>query len=274
MRNSPKIVYKYRSWEDKNHKRVLLNNELYFASPKEFDDPFDCRIPPNFSLLSEAEMDNYITDMLVKHIAEKIDSRSVNLNVIIPDFEKRMRNIKESQKSYAKMFFADQDTYYGVLSLAWRWNRIPMWARYGNFHKGYCIGFYEEELRKSMKTNHGAAKSVKYSNKFPEIKPIVFKDPNDQEIIDRLFIQYFYKSNAWRYEKEFRIITNYFPKVPTLQDRLLTFSDDAIKEVILGIDILPKEKEEIIENCHTRKIPVFQAEKVDFKFTIEKNEIK
>ena len=41
------ILYKYRCWDDENHRRILEEGEIFFVSPKEFNDPFDCRIPFN-----------------------------------------------------------------------------------------------------------------------------------------------------------------------------------------------------------------------------------
>ena len=38
------ILYKYRSWYDKNHKKCLTQNELYFAAPDDLNDPFDFKI--------------------------------------------------------------------------------------------------------------------------------------------------------------------------------------------------------------------------------------
>jgi hypothetical protein len=38
------IIYKYRDWEKDNDKSVLKNLELFLASPKSFNDPFDSKI--------------------------------------------------------------------------------------------------------------------------------------------------------------------------------------------------------------------------------------
>ena len=51
----PKIVYKYRSWDNPVHQRVLKFNELFVSSPKNSNDPFDCRIPINYSQLDTPE---------------------------------------------------------------------------------------------------------------------------------------------------------------------------------------------------------------------------
>ena len=51
----PEIIYKYRNWKGKNHKDILLKNNLFMASPEYFNDPFDCRIPINYRLLNTPE---------------------------------------------------------------------------------------------------------------------------------------------------------------------------------------------------------------------------
>jgi hypothetical protein len=57
MKNGiPQVVYKYRDWNNPFHKNILLHNEIYLASPKDFNDPFDCRIPMNFQNMSEVQM--------------------------------------------------------------------------------------------------------------------------------------------------------------------------------------------------------------------------
>lgn len=57
----PKIIYKYRSWqetdryldeESKFQKRILINSEIFFSNPKDFNDPFDLRIPKRYDKLT------------------------------------------------------------------------------------------------------------------------------------------------------------------------------------------------------------------------------
>ena len=33
----PNILYKYRNWDNELHKKVLTDNILYMASPRDFD---------------------------------------------------------------------------------------------------------------------------------------------------------------------------------------------------------------------------------------------
>jgi hypothetical protein len=48
----PQKLYKYRCWGDEypNHKRLLTDNELFFASAGKFNDPFEFAVSPCFEL--------------------------------------------------------------------------------------------------------------------------------------------------------------------------------------------------------------------------------
>ncbi len=51
---APKVVYKYRKYHDELHRRLLTHQELYLASPLDFEDEHDCSldyyIPPQGEL--------------------------------------------------------------------------------------------------------------------------------------------------------------------------------------------------------------------------------
>ncbi len=57
--------YKFRNWGECCHRRLLTHREIYFASPKEFNDPFDCRIPPRYDLEDIDTLRNVLTSMRV-----------------------------------------------------------------------------------------------------------------------------------------------------------------------------------------------------------------
>ena len=51
----PDILYKYRTWDNPNNRRSIINREVYLASPKDFQDKFDCKIPIRYDLMNEKE---------------------------------------------------------------------------------------------------------------------------------------------------------------------------------------------------------------------------
>jgi hypothetical protein len=44
----PPIIYKYRDWNNRNHKKLLLENKIFLSSPRDFEDKMDCNIPEEF----------------------------------------------------------------------------------------------------------------------------------------------------------------------------------------------------------------------------------
>ncbi|MFM2376620.1 MAG: hypothetical protein RLZZ165_1717, partial [Bacteroidota bacterium] len=94
--NPPPIVYKYRNWKDDNHKNWLKNNEIYLSSPGLFNDPFDCRIPPNFYLLNTPESMLKYAENVVSRNRIQIEEWGLNL-------EREVERILESSSDLAKV---------------------------------------------------------------------------------------------------------------------------------------------------------------------------
>lgn len=258
----PPIVYKYRSWQNNYHKNLLLYNELYFASPKDFNDPFDCRIPPNFIDLPYKEKEQYFNNFIKNRINKDQPSKIQ----IIAGFKKEFDDHKGFQKQIEELTFTSQDKYYGIISLSCIWNSILMWSIYSNSHKGFCVGFWEEKLRTYGLA--GRIKQVSYNEKFPNLKPFVAKKAED--MIKPIFIQLFTKSLDWQFEQEYRLVNNYFDNDPLPFERLIYIPDDIFAEVILGINILALDREEILKICKFKNIPVYQAVKKPFRFAIDR----
>jgi hypothetical protein len=59
----PETLYKYRDWQDKNHRRVISHQEVFFASPNSFEDKLDCKNPTRWDLLTYGEiLDKYFQE--------------------------------------------------------------------------------------------------------------------------------------------------------------------------------------------------------------------
>lgn len=46
QKSYPQFLNKYRS-DDKNTRRIIMDNELCFSNPLIFNDPYDCNTPIN-----------------------------------------------------------------------------------------------------------------------------------------------------------------------------------------------------------------------------------
>ncbi len=265
MKDQPKIVYKYRDWKDPNHRSILKDNMLYLASPNDFNDPFDCRINANFALLSSKEEDEYINELAINNFAET-ERQGKDFKKVLLDFEERFKNKKEFQKSNDSLLFEYQNESYSIFSCCKEWNNIAMWSYYANNHKGFCIGFWTKKMKDS--NYFGKLGEVVYQSEYPEIKPSVAK--KDEKLIINSFIETHTKAKVWANEKEYRFMANHFPKVLSLDDRLVQIDNSFFAEIILGINMSSSDKNEVIEICNKKNIPVYIALKEDFKFKIRR----
>lgn len=267
MKQNPKIIYKYRDWKNPFHRKILIDNELYLASPKDFNDPFDCRINHNFLALTPKEEEEYINALAIRHFPEA-EKLGVNYSLIIKDFEARFRNKPEFQRFADSILFENQDKHYAIFSASLRWNSILMWAHYASNHTGFCIGFWHQKLFDSRLFGKGG--EVIYKADFPIIKPRpATKD--DQMMIDS-FTETHSKAKEWHYEKEYRFMST-SPKELTNKERSVPIRNDFFAEIILGIAMDENDKKEIIELCKIKGIKVYQARKVDFKFKLKRERI-
>src|SRR5882757_8788831 len=118
IEKAPKIVYKYRNWVDEYHRDVLLKNQLFLASPKDFNDPFDCRIPINYHLLNTPEkIKQYINEYTIRQF-NRLKEVGINFEDHFKSIENKLtNNIDELQQEHERKLFKDQDERYGVLSL-------------------------------------------------------------------------------------------------------------------------------------------------------------
>lgn len=267
LRKHPEIIYKYRNWVDPNHKSVLLKNQIYFTSPRDFNDPFDCRIPNNFSLLNTTEkIEEYVANMINSHYKE-IVKRGVNIKNESERLKHRIANEPEAfQKEYENILFTDLDNHLGLFSLSERWNSLLMWSHYANSHQGFCVGFWQAKFQELDKFVCGP---VFYppDNEFPEIDPL---DKN----LSRIFImQSNMKSKEWYYENEYRLSWLFYPHEPKTGERIFVCPDDFFAEILIGLKATQETKNELIQIGKDKRIKVFQIIQTPFKFEIDRVQV-
>ena len=259
----PEILYKYRNWTNDFNKNILLKNELYLSSPKDFNDPFDCRIPDNYFLLDTPDkIDQYINGVVERHM-QLLISRDLN----IVDEKKRMKeklsDLGTIQLENEKVTFDSQDERLGILCLSERWDSILMWSHYADLHKGYCVGFHENKLRESGLFGKGGP--VIYSTDFPLLSPL------DRNIEKKSFLETHSKAEDWAYEKEYRLMKLFYPELPHESDRIIKIPDDFFAEVIIGLATPNSAKLEIISICKQKNIKCYVTNKIPFEFKISRH---
>jgi len=154
---TPPIIYKYRTWENDFHKKILTENEVWFAHPHTLNDPYDIRPPYNFIT------ENIDWDLASQKILDAISFFEPHLSKeeLSIQVEKRISEIKESPISYFQKNRKDyllESSHYdslGVFSCCSSFKNEAMWAHYGNNHNGFAIGFKTVELARTLNCTLG-----------------------------------------------------------------------------------------------------------------------
>jgi len=262
---NPEILYKYRCWDDDHpyDKRVLTHSEIFFSSPANFNDPFDCRITPRYDRMSEEDFYRLMEIRLRKAYPNTNDTEVANYID-----QERNRGKHKDEKFFAegkKRFEEDTCHEAGICSMTLDPENILMWSHYSNAHTGFCIGFDYKLLDDFLfEISSGIEllldiKKVKYPREYPLLEP---KPDESPEIIINVFIN---KADDWKYEKEYRVIsigrTNFS----------IVLNNTIIKSVILGSQMPLSKKNEIIAVLRNRglKVELFQAYKKEYGFSLE-----
>lgn len=236
------------------------------AKPSSFNDPWDCKIPRDFSLLDTLEKRREYVDKLVQPYSSDLQKKGIDVKAKILELERLMEDLPAFQKKAEIFDFENFDRELGVLSLSETCCNTLMWSHYANNHKGYCIGF---QVSKLMATgNFSGRDRVNYDPPYPRIDPL---NPNP---IENLKLQTLKKSKDWEYEKEFRFLkVDTQNRYPDESWRKVIVPHDCIARVVLGLRIEDEHKKEILEFCAGKQIPVFQATQVPREFNLDWHQI-
>ena len=258
----PKYVYKYVTWEKEYHKKILTDNEIFFTSASNFNDPFDSSVPLRYDLGSDDQLLNlcidhvrrdnpYLTDSEVKRVARNVLREN---NPRSPDWINYHIKV---QREYAA-------TNFGILSCSTSNNSILMWSHYAKYHQGICLRFNCEKFRNYFHSDECVKNDlivywdfINYENDYPLQNPFILDE--NESYVKQLLI----KSKDWEYEKEIRFILFSHP------NKVVTIPNNIIDQVILGCKISNDNKNEIIEIANNKKIELLQSVLKQDEFGLE-----
>lgn len=217
-------AYKYKAW-DKYAKRIITHQELYFASPKVFNDIFDCQ--------AHGIMSNY----------------QFKDNPFIITGDGRILNYPNPCSLLDRATKRGIDTSCGVCSFSKSYDSILMWSHYADYNRGVCFKFDLDKI------NIGFA-DIKYVKN----KPVYdYCNPDEDKL--KWFL---YKYRAWKYEREIRGVISPPENAKNERYRKVKFPKEALKEIIFGANYTDKSTyDEVIGLCkehgfHNVKFSVMQ----------------
>jgi len=232
----PSEIFKYRDWTNPNHKRIIVNKEVYLSSPREFEDKIDCKIPIRYDLLTEKD----IFDKYLYH--SRLDNpqwtRQQHREHAREWTKKSPLKDKKYLETFEKDFFEAFFDRFGVLSLTANYTSEEMWIKYANNHKGFCVGFNFDVMFKFL----GGGGPVIYHDELP----LIYPEPK-QSIDEQHVLQAYSKLRKWEFEKEYR--TDRFSPIPlTLAQRRINLPANAYKQLIIGKEMTESDKADLINS--------------------------
>lgn len=226
----PEYFYKYRSLAHPDQLRdILFANRLYWSSPKQFNDPFDCSPVPTLAG-TEAERRAYISRLLRDHMSGQ------------PRFERQRAKRRMTADSLLRAerqlnrIFDDRLAQVGVCSLAEEGDNVLMWSHYADSHRGVCLRFKPGKADKDFYL----AFRVSYSADRPVIH--VMRSSTDEWVTGALLT----KAEGWSYEREWRQFDLAGPGFHNFRPAVL----DA---VILGARISPEDEQTVSQWVEERR---------------------
>ncbi len=246
----PKILYKFRSWKDEFHKRILTNQEIHFDSP--FNSAGNNRdelvYKFDFNSVSKEDIYHWFYQDSVGILNEKdriefSKSKSENFTFEDETFRQKWKEtMKQNLNSTVSIFCASEKN-----------DNISLWESFGNNHEGFCVGFDAKELFKNTLFPFSA--KVKYckDGEEPMISPFVPKETI--ECIEHYRKKIMFLPDKFKGENEYR-----FAKL-CMQSRTFSIPQNVIREIIFGFRMSDENKNQIRKVVSEQKLDVefFQA---------------
>ena len=251
MRNEQCIaIYKYRSltgqYGRESVERAIINNELYWQSPLQFNDPFDCL--PKLYFGDDGDQRKAFYTRASKKVFEgqtRASRRRHRRNMIKMPASLMEDYLKEAWQKWLR------DSAVACFSEV---NDHPlMWGHYADSHGGVCLAFQEV----CEDDAEWFSFPVIYQSARPRVNLTEMGDPKIMK--EALFL----KSDHWSYELEQRMFAwNVAPGYKTFPAR-------SLKGVILGARI-KSEDEEFIRSLISKRpeLDLFRAEMDPDEFKI------
>lgn len=251
-------LYKYRPI-DKHTMKILINNELWFASPKTFNDPFDCKFHYVYRSNRREDWLNWLDKQEIPNREKKLVRKML---------DREMDTLEETiSKRYNPEKLLDE---IGVVSFSQCNNSILLWSHYAENHQGICMGFKTMGLQ-TMEMDEPVQSIPIFQIKYKNTLPPAFNGLTDDPIHLTEFLKI--KHREWRYEKEYRLIA----LMEHIKARNVKFNKETLGEIVFGLRISDSDKKvikEIVKDHYIDKghpVRLFQVreKRREFKLVLE-----
>lgn len=191
--NRPRLLYKYEAFSTQS----LLNLKkqiVYFGSPLNFNDPYDCAFTPNIAEPTDAEVIEIRNQYLKADLPPRTRSELEGLT-----HQQLRATLMRAARSEFQKVVKDFLSKRGVACFSEKNDDLLMWSHYGGRYRGFCLEF--DTASEVFQKIH----QVRYVPTLPVLTLSQLLFGRDFHPVQELFCT---KSEAWAYEREWRAIHN------------------------------------------------------------------
>jgi hypothetical protein len=234
----PDAFYKFTSAE--RAIEIVKNKQLWFSSPKNFNDPFDC----NINLIDFQPSEEQIKTVINEKVQRNRKTRR-------QEIQKNKRNAYRIRNQFAEQL-NEMFQNSGICCFSEKYENILLWSHYAENHRGICLGF-----------NRGISKIATMSGK------VQYRDNYEKALFfgmkgEAIYHLVFTKSKDWSYEQEIRAVR-------ILSNGKTDFDICHLTEIIFGCKTeksVIQEMKKIIFNLGTTHINFKQAKQTKSSFNL------
>jgi len=232
-------LYKYQACPGDDTKKmervrqILVEHQLFFASRRSFNDPFDCVVP---SFLQ-------IPGTILKRSVEEFVDRTFSNSSEIEKIGMMSKLMSVNALEDLRQGLQDDVDKAGIVCFSKVRDDILMWAHYADKHRGLCFEF-------------DGSSNCRF---FGEAQPVEYEDyttiPLDKDKTRQMARVILTKSKHWFYEREYRIFG------PGKADSKLDYPIELLTGIIFGCMMPLKVRESVKQwvergNC---RVAFFEA---------------
>jgi len=242
--------------------RVFTHDELYFASPTAFNDPFDCAFRIWCEAASDGDLLSQIASMTA-YKAARLQHPAWTDEQCMEAAERVGGKIgkeysEEALRQLSKSFSREYNDKAGILCLTKSPDEILMWSHYADLHRGVCLEF-RSDVPNSI---FSKAQLVIYRDSLPHLAlSKLVRDPEYRNATEWILTKW----SSWSYETEWRILD--FEHGPGVR----TFQPECLTAVTLGCRVTEQSRAQVLDwvQHHPTKIEVRQANRSSAAFRLD-----
>jgi len=251
----PETIFKYQPINVQSLNN-LQSQCIYFCSPSQFNDPYDCAISAHVKKLRQSEVkavkEQYLKELDKDSEEEKELSKMSRLH--LREFLNRV--VIKFVENHRLEFIENK----GVSCFTETNDNILMWSHYADSGRGMCLEFNTESEPFTQ------SRKVDYLDEIPELDALPMLIEDDFEQFINLFCT---KSDDWEYENEWRCLHGE-------AGTKFGFESKALKAIYFGpeVDASSSNIVGLILHGQNPGVKLYRGETSKSEFKVEFTEVK